>query len=131
VHGSNELAKKIERKKMSARDENRHLGIKREVNFRMTALIDRYWDEYGSKKKSSDRERSVLNGIRDEMGSMFVRELEDGQAVDRWYQGLTAKRGLSSGTAVRYFNVMHQYLGRAIVQEALHRREARCLSEWN
>ena len=45
VHGSHELAKKIERKKMSARDEGRHLDIKREVNFRMTALIDRYWDE--------------------------------------------------------------------------------------
>ena len=39
VHGSHELAKKIERKKMSARDENRHLDVKREVNFRMTALI--------------------------------------------------------------------------------------------
>jgi len=54
VHGSYELARKIERKKMSARDENRHLDIKGEVNFRMTALIDRYWDEYGGKKKSSD-----------------------------------------------------------------------------
>ena len=52
VHGSHELAKKIERKKMSARDENRHLDVKREVNFRMSALIDRYWNEYGSKKKS-------------------------------------------------------------------------------
>jgi hypothetical protein len=28
-----ELAQKIERKKMSVRDENRHLDIKREVNF--------------------------------------------------------------------------------------------------
>ena len=36
-----ELAKKIERKKMSTRDENRHLDVKREVNFRMSALIDR------------------------------------------------------------------------------------------
>src|SRR5215471_18271049 len=88
VHGSHELAKKIERKKMSLRDENRHLDIKREVNFRMTALIDRYWDEYGSKKKSSDRECSVLNVIRDEMGNMFVREV-DGVVVDRWYQGLS------------------------------------------
>src|SRR5512145_2404000 len=76
VHGSYELAKKIERKKMSARDENRHLDIKREVNFRMSALIDRYWDEYGRKKKSSDRERSVLVGIRRELGSMFVREVD-------------------------------------------------------
>jgi integrase len=112
VHGSHELAKKIERKKMSARDENRHLDIKREVNFRMTALIDRYWDEYGSKKKSSDRERSVLNVVREELGTMFVREV-DGQAVDRWYQGLTAKRCLSPGTAVRHFNVMHHMMKKA------------------
>jgi len=39
VHGSHERAKKIERKKMSARDENRHLDMRREVNFRMSALI--------------------------------------------------------------------------------------------
>src|SRR6202007_574014 len=97
VHGAHELAKKIERKKMSARDENRHLDIKREVNFRMTALIDCYREEYGNKQKSSDRERSVLNFIREGLGTMFVREV-DGQAVDRWYQGLTAKRGLSPGT---------------------------------
>jgi integrase len=112
VHGSYELAKKIERKKMSARDENRHLDIKREVNFRMTALIDRYWDEYASKKRSSDRERSVLNVIREELGTMFVREV-DGQAVDRWYQALTAKRGLSTGTAVRHFVVMHHMMEKA------------------
>ena len=42
VHGSHELAKKIERKKLSARDENRHLDVKKEINFRMSALIDRY-----------------------------------------------------------------------------------------
>jgi integrase len=112
VHGSHELAKKIERKKMSARDENRHLDIKREVNFRMTALLDRYWDEYGTKKKSSDREHSVLVGIREELGSLFVREV-DGRAVDRWYQSLTAKRALSPGTAVRHFNVMHHMMGKA------------------
>ena len=112
VHGSHELAKKILRKKMSARDENRHLDIKREVNFRMTTLIDRYWDEYGSKKKSSERERSVLNVVRDEMGDMFVREV-DGATVDRWYQGLTGRRGLSPGTAVRHFNVMHHMMEKA------------------
>src|SRR5205809_7987676 len=91
VHGAYELAKKIERKKMSLRDENRHLDIRREVNFRMTALIDRYWQEYGSKKKSSSREHSVIEGIRDELGNLFVREV-DGRAVDRWYQGLTERR---------------------------------------
>ncbi len=112
VHGSHELAKKIERKKMSARDENRHLDIKREVNFRMSALIDRYWDEYGSKKKSSDRERSVLEGIRKELGSLFVREV-DGRAVERWYQGLTERDGLSAGTAARHFNVMHHMMAKA------------------
>lgn len=85
VHGSHELAKKIERKKMSLRDENRHLDIKREVNFRMTALIDRYWTEYGIKKKSSNREHSVVEGIRDEMGDLFVREV-DGLA--RWIGGI-------------------------------------------
>lgn len=78
-------AKKIQRKKMSARDENRHLDVKREVNFRRTTLIDRYREEYGSKKKSSDRESSVLEGIRNELGSMLVREV-DGQAVSPWYQ---------------------------------------------
>ena len=41
VHGSHELAKKVERKKLSSRDENRDLDIKREVNYRMSALIDR------------------------------------------------------------------------------------------
>jgi len=45
VRGPHELAKKIERKKMSIRDENRHMDVKREVNFRMSALVDRYWDE--------------------------------------------------------------------------------------
>lgn len=112
VHGSHELAKKIERKKMSARDENQHLDMKREVNFRMTALIDRYRDEYGSKKKSSDLESSILAGIRDELGSMFVREV-DGRAVDRWYQGLTEECGLSAGTAVRHFNVLHHMMEKA------------------
>jgi len=112
VHGSHELAKKIERKKMSARDENRHLDVKREVNYRMTTLLDRYWEEYGKKKDSSDREHSVVEGIRKELGGLFVREV-DGPAVDRWYQGLTAKRGLSEGTAVRHFNVMHHMMEKA------------------
>ena len=49
-------------------------------------------DFYGGKKKSSGRERSVLNIIGEELGTMFVREVE-GQVVDRWYQSLTAKRG--------------------------------------
>ena len=36
VHGSYELAKKIERKKLSSRDENRHLDIRREVHYPIT-----------------------------------------------------------------------------------------------
>src|SRR5216684_100178 len=78
VHGPHELAKKIERKKLSGRDENRHLDVKREINFRMSALIDRYWEQYASKKKSQDREKSVLEGIRAELGKSFVRELMTG-----------------------------------------------------
>ncbi len=72
VHGSHELAKKVERKKLSARDENRHLDVRREVNFRMTTLIKRYREEYATKKKSYDRERSVLDGIQQELGTLFV-----------------------------------------------------------
>jgi integrase len=97
---------------MSARDENRHLDVKREVNFRMAALIDRYWKEYGSKKRSSDRESSILKGIRQELGSLFVREV-DGPAVDRWYRGLTEEKTLSPGTAVSHFNVMHHMMEKA------------------
>ena len=114
VHGSNELAKKIERKKMSARDENRHLNVRREVNFRMTALIQRYRDEYATKKKSYDREKSVLDGIQVELGNLFVREV-DGSAVQRWYAGLTGKKKLSAGTAVRHFTVMHHMMEKASV----------------
>jgi integrase len=106
------LAKKIHRKKLSARDENRHLDIKREVNFRMSALIDRYWQQYGSKKKSQDREKAILEGIRDVLGDQFVREVE-GAGIQRWYQDLNESKGLSAGTAVRHFNVMHHMMGKA------------------
>jgi integrase len=112
VNGPHELAKKIERKKKSLRDENRHLDIKREVNFPMSALIDRYRDEYVSKKKSADREFSILEGIREELGGLFVREV-DGRAVNQWYQTLMSVRGLAPGTAVRHFNVMHHMMEKA------------------
>ena len=46
------------------------------------------------------------------MDGLFVREV-DGRAVDRWYQGLTSKRELSEGTAVRHFNVMHHMMEKA------------------
>jgi integrase len=97
---------------MSARDENRHLDVKREINFRMSTLIDRYWEQYGSKKRSADREKSITDGIRDELGNLFVREV-DGVAVSRWYVNLTAVHGLSEGTAVRHFNVMHHMMAKA------------------
>jgi integrase len=112
VHGGFELAKKVLRKKMSNRDENRHLDIRREVNYRMSALIDRYLTHYGRKKLSADREKSILEGIRSELGRMFAREV-DGIAVQRWYENLTGLRDLSPGTAVRHFNVMHHMMEKA------------------
>jgi integrase len=112
VHGSYELARKIERKKMSVRDENRHLDVKKEVNFRMSALIDRYWTHYGAKKRSASREKSVLDGVRSDLGRLFVREV-DGDSVGSWYENLTAVRDLSPGTAVRHFNVMHHMMEKA------------------
>ena len=112
VHGAFELARKIERKKLSVRDENRHLDIKREVNYRMSTLIDRYWQVYGSKKKSHTWEKSVLDGIREILGRLFVREV-DGPAITIWFENLTSKRGLSAGTAVRHFHVMHHMMEKA------------------
>ena len=98
---------------MSARDENRHLDIKKEVHFRMSELIERYEQQYAKKKLSYSRERSILEGIRSVFRGRFVREI-DGAAVERWYHDLTAVRGLCPGTAVRHFNVMHHMLGRAV-----------------
>jgi len=71
IHGCRDLAEKIEHKKLSLRDENRHLDVKRETNFRMTALIRRYEDQCGRKKKSWDREMSILNGIKEALGSLL------------------------------------------------------------
>ena len=112
VHGPHDLAKKIIRKKLSARDENRHLDVKKEINFRMSALIDRYWEQCASKKKSQDREKSVLEGIRDRLGNLFVREAS-GAAIDGWCRSLSAEKGLTEGTAARHFNVMHHMMGKA------------------
>ena len=75
-------------------------------------LIDRYWEQYGKKKRSSNRERSILEGIRRELGSLFVREV-DGSAIDRWYRRLTDVGDLALGTAARHFNVMHHMMGKA------------------
>jgi hypothetical protein len=103
------LAKKILRKKLSLRDENRHLDIKKEVNDQMSELIDKYWLHFGSKRSSADREKSIVEGIRAELGRMFVREV-DGYAVQRWYENLTGKRGLAVNTAARHFNVMRHMM---------------------
>jgi hypothetical protein len=40
---------------------------------------------------------------------LFVREI-DGTATNRWYENLTAVRGVSAETAVRHFNVMHHMM---------------------
>src|SRR5260370_17547929 len=107
-----DVAKKVQHKKLTRRDENRHLDVKKEMNYRMTELIDRYWTHYGSKKASADREKSIVEGIRSELGRKFVREV-DGIAVQRWYEKLTAVRGLADNTAVRHFNVMHHMMEKA------------------
>jgi integrase len=112
VQGAAELARKILRKKMSKRDENRHLDIKKDINYRMSDLIDLYWTHYGRKKRSADREKSIVEGIRAELGQSFVREV-DGMAVQRWYENLTGVRDLSASTAVRHFNVMHHMMEKA------------------
>jgi integrase len=78
----------------------------------MSELIDRYWTHYGRKKRSAGREKSILDGIRSELGRMFVREV-DGIAVGQWYENLTGVRDLSPGTAVRHFNVMHHMMAKA------------------
>jgi hypothetical protein len=46
----------------------------------MSALIDRYWTHYGITKRSASREKSILEGIRLDMGRSFVREI-DGETV--------------------------------------------------
>jgi hypothetical protein len=43
---------------------------------------------------------------------MFVRET-DGRAVDRRYQGLTAKHRPTPGTAARHFNVLDHMMEKA------------------
>jgi integrase len=78
----------------------------------MTALIDRYTEQYGKHKASHDREKSILAGIRKQFGHLFVREA-GGIAIERWYRSLLEEKGLSEGTAVRHFNVMHHMMAKA------------------
>lgn len=107
-----DVAKKVQHKKLTNRDENRHLDVKKEINYKMSDLIDRYWRQYGSRKASADREKSIVEGIRSELGRKFVREV-DGVAIQHWYENLTGKRGLADNTAVRHFNVMHHMMEKA------------------
>jgi hypothetical protein len=112
VHGSAKLAKTIERKKLTLRAENRHLDVKKQINYRMNDLVNRYWSQYGIKKKSADREKSIVEGIRAALGQMFVREV-DGMAVQEWYDNLTDVRELAVNTAERHFHVMHHMMRKA------------------
>ena len=89
--------RKIERKKMSVRDENRHLDVKREVNFRMSALIDRYWEHYGSQEevrrpgeKRSGRHSDASSGNR-----LFGRLTAP--PSDGWYEDLTGGKRSVAG----------------------------------
>lgn len=112
IHGTEEFARKVEREKLRFRDKKRHLDIPKEINYRMSELIDRYWVQYGVKKASAGRERSILAGIGSELGSIFVRNV-DGIHIQRWCDNLTGKRGLAENTAVRHFNVMHHLMKKA------------------
>ncbi|MDE3103842.1 MAG: site-specific integrase [Acidobacteriota bacterium] len=112
VHGSAKLAKKIQDKKLTLRAENRHLDVKKQINYRMDDLIDKYWTQYGVKKRSADREKSIVEGIRAALGRMFVREV-DGMAVQEWYDNLTDVRELAVNTAERHFHVMHHMMRKA------------------
>jgi hypothetical protein len=112
VYGSLELARKILHKKLSDRAEKRHLDIRTEVNYSMSLMIDRYWEAYGKKKISQDREKAIIEGIRDRLGKLFVREV-DGPAIERWYCWLKEEKKLSAGTAARHFNVMHHMMNKA------------------
>jgi hypothetical protein len=78
----------------------------------MSALIHRYWTHYDVERRSADREKSVLDGIRSEFGRAFVREI-DGDAVGCWNENLTTVRKLSPATAVRHSNVMHHMMEKA------------------
>ena len=57
----------------------------------MSALIERYWTHYGMKKRSANREKSVLDGIRTELGKAFVQEV-DGDAVRGSYLNRSARK---------------------------------------
>ncbi len=129
VHGPHELAKKILRKKLSRRTRTGIWMSRRRSTFAMSALIDRYWKQYASKKKSNDREKSVLEGIREELGSCLSGRLTAPRSI-AGIKDLTAKRALSAGTAVRHFNVMHHMMEKASTiwskETGIDRNSGRC-----
>jgi len=76
----------------------------------MSALIDRYWTHYGSKKLSADREKSVLDGIRTELGNKFARKWTG--SLSGMVRKPDGSSWSSASTAIRHFNVMHHMMGR-------------------
>ena len=77
VHGSATLAKTIERKKLTLRAENRHLDVKKEINYRMDDLIDRYWEQYGVKKSQQTEKRALSRAFGPCLvGCSFARWME-------------------------------------------------------
>ena len=59
----------------------------------MSALIDRYWEQYAIKEKSQDREKAVLEGIRGELGDLFVREVDGAPAFNAGTKASRRRRG--------------------------------------
>ena len=74
------LAKKIERKKLSLRDENRHLDVKKEINYRMTDLIDRLLDTVRRSRRLQQIERRASSKAFDRSWA--------GCSYERWMEWL-------------------------------------------
>ena len=99
VHGAFALAQKIERKKMSVRDENRHLDVKAgKSTSECRELIERYRTQYGDKKtfrrqgEKHPRQLSNLKWAGCSSGKLT------GSLWGDWYSNLTTVRDLSPGT---------------------------------
>ena len=75
VCGPYELAKKIERKKLSLRDENRHLDVKQEVYFPMSTLL----------QERGDEGRKICEAL-DELTIDTLESLRE-RSVFRWVEG--------------------------------------------
>ena len=54
----------------------------------------------------------ALGAIVKRVGTAAL-EVDDGIAVQRWYENLTGVRGVADNTAVRHFNVMHHMMEKA------------------